>query len=574
MNITPEVPGKAVDAAVPHVSEKWWKEAVAYQIYPRSFKDSNGDGIGDLRGITSKLDELQYLGVSVLWLCPMYKSPQDDNGYDISDYQDIQPEFGTMADFDELLREAHARGMKVLIDLVVNHTSDEHPWFIESRSSKDSPKRDWYIWRDGKNGREPNNWESIFGGSAWEHDPVTDQYFLHLFSRKQPDLNWENHEMRREVYRMINWWLERGIDGFRVDAISHARKKSGLPDLPNPEDLPYVPSYKYHMNVDGILDYIEDLSANTFRNYDIMTVGEANGVSMKDAAEWVGEKANRFNMMFQFEHLDLWSTNPDKRIDLPKVKEVFTRWQKGLEGRGWNALYLENHDIPRIVSKWGDTERYWRESATCLADLYFLMHGTPFIYQGQELGMTNTVFEMPEDFNDVRDRNSFEAARAQGVPDEITTVKLAPGSRDNARTPYPWDDSNNAGFTTGRPWLKLNPNFPQINHRAQKGVPGSVLEHYRELIRLRRHERLWTYGSYDIVGAEHPHVYAYTRTLGIKKAIIICNLSTMESTFDLEGLTLKRDHLLLSNYEVDAHAPLNEIHLRPFESRVYSITNV
>lgn len=557
-----------------NVSEKWWKEAVAYQIYPRSFMDANGDGVGDLPGITAKLDELKYLGVNVLWLCPMYKSPQDDNGYDISDYQDIHAEFGTMQDFDELLASAHARGMKVLIDLVVNHTSDEHPWFIESRASRDNPKRDWYIWRDPRDGAEPNNWESIFGGSAWQFDAKTGQYYMHLFSTKQPDLNWENHDMRREVYRMINWWLDRGIDGFRIDAITHARKKPGFPDMPNPDGRKYVPSYDGHMNQDGILDYIEDLSAHTFRKYDIMTVGEANGVTIATADQWVGENVNRFNMLFQFEHLGLWSTNPEKRIDLPKVKDVFTRWQKGLEGRGWNALYLENHDIPRIVSKWGDPEEYWRESATCLADLYFLMQGTPFIYQGQELGMTNTVFHGREDFNDVRDRNSFAANRAKGIPDEVTARELAPGSRDNSRTPMQWDDSANAGFSTGTPWLKVNPNYRRINWKAQKGVAGSVLEHYRDLIRLRRSDRLWIYGAYELVAAEHPQVYAYTRSLGIKQGLVICNVSGREAKLELPGLVLRHDHLLLANLDVPAHADASGVTLRPFESRVYGLANV
>lgn len=573
MNPTPD-PVASSSVTLPQVSEKWWKEAVAYQIYPRSFKDSNGDGVGDLAGITSKLDELKYLGVNVLWLCPMYKSPQDDNGYDISDYQEIHDEFGTMKDFDELMQAAHARGMKVLIDLVINHTSDEHPWFVESRSSKDNPKRDWYIWRDPKNGAEPNNWESIFGGPAWELDAKTGQYFMHLFSTKQPDLNWENHDMRREVYRMINWWLDRGIDGFRIDAITHARKKPGFPDMPNPQGLKFVPSYDGHMNQDGILDYIEDLSANTFRKYDIMTVGEANGVTIATADQWVGEKANRFNMLFQFEHLGLWSPNPESRIDLPKVKDVFTRWQKGLEGRGWNALYLENHDIPRIVSKWGDAEKFWKESSTCLANLYFLMQGTPFIYQGQEIGMTNTVFAGRDDFNDVRDRNSFEANRAKGISDEVTTRELAAGSRDNSRTPMQWDDSENAGFGSGRPWLKVNPNYRQINWKSQKGVAGSVLEHYRKLIELRRSDRLWVYGAYDIVAKEHPQVYAYTRTLGIKKGLVICNVSGREATLELPGLMLKHDHLRLANGEVPAHGDTSTLTLKPFESRVYSLANV
>lgn len=576
MNPISENPVEASAVTAPIVTEKWWKEAVAYQIYPRSFMDSDGDGVGDLPGITAKLDELKYLGVNVLWICPMYKSPQDDNGYDISDYKDIHAEFGTMKDFDELLAGAHKLGIKVLIDLVINHTSDEHPWFVESRSSRSNPKRDWYIWRDAKSdGRQPNNWESIFGGSAWKFDPATNQYFMHLFSAKQPDLNWENHEMRKAIYEMINWWLDRGIDGFRIDAITHSKKKPDFPDLPNPAGLEFVPSYDGHMNQEGILDYIEDLSANTFRKYDIMTVGEANGVTIKTADQWVGDPANRFNMLFQFEHLGLWSTNPESRIDLPKVKDVFTRWQTGLQGRGWNALYLENHDIPRIVSKWGDTENFWRESATCLANLYFLMQGTPFIYQGQEIGMTNTVFHGREDFDDVRDRNSFAAARAQGIPDEVTTRELAAGSRDNSRTPMQWDASANGGFSAGsKTWLKVNPNYRQINFAAQKGVKGSVLEHYRSLIQLRGSERLWVYGEYDLIAKDHPQVYAYTRALGIKKAVVICNVSPQWATFEVSVFDLKHDHLRLANYEVTPHGEVFAILLRPFESRVYSITNV
>lgn len=552
---------------------KWWKEAVAYQIYPRSFKDSNGDGMGDLPGVTSKLSELKYLGVDVLWICPMYKSPQDDNGYDISDYQQIHEPFGTMADFDQLMKQAHSLGMKVLIDLVINHTSDEHPWFIESRSSKNNPKRDWYIWRDAKNGKEPNNWESIFGGSAWQWDAGTEQYFMHLFSSKQPDLNWDNLQMREAVYQMIRWWLDRGIDGFRIDAISHTKKETGLKDLDNPDGLKFVPSYAKHMNVPGIQEYIEDLCANTFRRYDVMTVGEANGVSIEDAEDWVGESAGKFNMLFQFEHLGLWDTNPEKRIDLPKVKSVFSRWQKGLEGRGWNALYLENHDIPRIVSKWGDTENYWRESATCLASFYFLMQGTPFIYQGQEIGMTNTVFTKREDFDDVRDRNSFTESRGLGISDAVTIAKLAPASRDNSRTPMQWDESANAGFSSASPWMKVNPNYSKINFKAQKGQAGSVLEFYRSLIQLRKSDLLWVYGTYDLVLADHPQVYAYTRTWQGRKGLVICNLSRMKARVSFAGLGLEGLGLQLQNLDaVSAGARLSsaEWDLLPFETRIYS----
>lgn len=336
------------------MKQTWWKEAIAYQIYPRSFKDSNGDGIGDLNGIISKLDYLKELGIDVIWICPMYKSPNDDNGYDISDYQDIMDEFGTMADFDLLLEEVHKRDMKLIIDLVINHTSDEHPWFIESRSSRNNPKRDWYIWRDGKNGKEPNNWESIFGGSAWKYDEKTDQYFLHIFSTKQPDLNWENKDVRNALYEMINWWLDKGIDGFRVDAISHIKKEEGLQDMPNPKGLQYVPSFDKHMNVKGIQPLLEELKRETFSKYDIMTVGEANGVGIDEADGWVGEDNGKFNMVFQFEHLGLWDAESKTDIDIVELKKVLSRWQKGLENNGWNALFIENHDKARVVSTWGN----------------------------------------------------------------------------------------------------------------------------------------------------------------------------------------------------------------------------
>ena len=337
------------------MEKKWWKEAVAYQIYPRSFMDSNNDGIGDLRGIISKLDYLKELGIDVIWICPMYKSPNDDNGYDISDYQDIMSDFGTMDDFNELLSEIHKRNMKIIIDLVINHTSDEHPWFIESRSSKENPKRDWYIWRKGKDNKEPNNWESIFKGSAWEYDENSKEYYLHLFSKKQPDLNWKNEDMRNEIYKMINWWLDKGIDGFRVDAISHINKEDGLADMDNPDNLKYVPSFDKHMNVNGIHEYLKELKENTFSKYDIMTVGEANGVKAEQAIDWVGENDGKFNMLFQFEHIDLWNSS---EFNLPNLKKVWNRWQVNLEDDGWNALFIENHDITRVVSAWGDDTRF------------------------------------------------------------------------------------------------------------------------------------------------------------------------------------------------------------------------
>lgn len=539
------------------MSKAWWKETVAYQVYPRSFQDSNGDGIGDLPGLQSRLDYLQNLGVGVVWLCPMYQSPQDDNGYDISDYQAIQPEFGTMEDFDRLLFAMHERGMKLIIDLVINHTSDEHAWFLESRSSKDNPKRDWYIWRDGKHGQEPNNWESIFGGSAWKLDETTGQYFMHLFSARQPDLNWENLRMRGEVYQMIRWWLDKGIDGFRLDAISHMKKEPGFPDLPNPDGLRYVPSYPMQMNRPGVLDYLHETCRETFAKYDVMTVGEANGVSSTEARDWIGESPEKLNMLFQFEHLGLWNTDPSNRVELAKLKEVLTEWQKS---GVWNALYVENHDIPRVVSSWGDTGNFWRESATCIAALYFLMRGTPFIYQGQELGMTNTVFSSLEDFDDVRAKNLFRERRAADWSDEKILAELGPTSRDNARTPMQWDASPQAGFTTGKPWLKVNPNYQRINVEAEEKNPRSVLNFYRALAKLRVSDELFVYGEYDLILADHPQVFAYTRTLGERKVAVVCNLSNREVAVEIEG------ELLLGNYE-GASAKF-----WPFETRVLRIS--
>jgi alpha-glucosidase len=546
----------------------WWKEAVAYQVYPRSFMDSNGDGIGDLQGMISKLDYLKDLGIDVIWICPMYKSPNDDNGYDISDYQDIMDEFGTMADFDQLLAETHKRGMKLIIDLVINHSSDEHAWFLESRESKDSPKRDWYIWRDGKDGAEPNNWESIFGGSAWEYDEKTDQYFLHIFSRKQPDLNWENKEVRTALYDMINWWLDKGIDGFRVDAISHIKKEDGLKDMPNPEGLQYVSSFDKHMNVNGIQTYLEELKQETFSKYDIMTVGEANGVSIEEADLWVGEEQGKFNMVFQFEHLDLWDSEK-KALDLGKLKKTFTRWQKGLEGHGWNALFIENHDKARIVSTWGDDKEYWRESATALASMYFLMQGTPFIYQGQEIGMTNVQFPSIDDYDDVAIKNLYKIRRENGVPHEEIMDFIWATSRDNSRTPMQWSDAPNAGFTTGNPWLGMNPNYSNVNVDQQMNDPRSILHFYKKMIEMKKKHEIFTYGTYDLVLEDHDQIYAYTRTMDNEQAVVISNLSSEPAAIDFDAFPLESSKLLLNNYEVEEHGPATALTLKPYETRVY-----
>ena len=549
----------------------WWKEAVAYQIYPRSFMDSNGDGIGDLNGIILKLDYLKALGVDVIWVSPFYKSPNDDCGYDISDYKDIMDEFGTMADFDRLLEEVHKRGMKLIADLVINHTSDEHPWFIESRSSKDNPKRDWYIWRDGKDGAEPNNWESIFSGSAWEYDEETEQYYMHIFSRKQPDLNWENPEVRDALYEMINWWLDKGIDGFRVDAISHIKKEDGLADMPNPQNLKYVSSFDKHMNVDGIQPLLEELKENTFAKYDIMTVGEANGVKVEDAHLWVGEEEGKFNMVFQFESLGLWKDQSSEGTDICELKRSLTKWQKGLEGIGWNALFIENHDLPRIVSSLGDDVNYWKESATSLGMMYFMMQGTPFIYQGQEIGMTNVVFDKVEDYQDVQSTGLYYSKLEQGMAHEDIMEIIRATARGNTRTPMQWNSESNAGFTTGTPWIGVNPNYPQINVEAQEEDPDSILNFYKEMVTLRKSDDVFMYGTYDLVQENHPEIYAYTRTLGEKRVLILCNLKGKDTSIDLENISVSSDQLLLANIPVEEHESMTELNFKPFEARIYSL---
>ncbi|MED4461993.1 glycoside hydrolase family 13 protein [Metabacillus fastidiosus] len=552
------------------MKRKWWKEAVAYQIYPRSFMDSDGDGIGDLRGVISKLDYLKEFGIEVIWICPIYESPNDDNGYDISNYKGIMEEFGTMADFDELLAEVHKRGMKLIMDLVINHTSDEHPWFVESRSSKTNRYRNYYIWREGKDGKEPNNWESIFGGSAWEYDDKTDEYYLHLFSMKQPDLNWEKKEVRKSLYEMINWWLDKGIDGFRVDAISHIKKVPGFPNLPNPDKMPFVPSFEGHMNREGIQDFLGELKRETFDKYDIMTVGEANGVSVEDAEEWVGAEKGKFNMVFQFEHLDLWGKDVTTGIDIQELKKTFTHWQKGLESFGWNALFLENHDQPRSVSTWGNSEEYRVESAKSLATMFFLMQGTPFIYQGQEIGMTNVKYSAITDYDDVATKNLYIEERARGKSHEEIMEIIWKNGRDNSRTPMQWTDEINAGFTTGKPWLPVNSNYCSINVKQSLQDPDSIYHYYKKMIELRKEHEALIYGSYDPVLEEHDKIFAYTRTLNDDVFLIMANLFEEKASFAFpKSLRKKERQLLLSNYDVKQEEDLKKVIFKPFEARVY-----
>ena len=551
------------------MKRNWWKEAVAYQVYPRSFNDSNGDGIGDLPGLIEKLDYLENLGIDVIWLSPMYPSPNDDNGYDISDYKGIMSEFGTMNDFDQLLSSIHQRGMKLILDLVVNHKSDEHPWFIESKSSKTNAKRDWYIWADPKpDGSEPNNWESIFNGSTWEFDESTKQYYFHLFSKKQPDLNWENPDVRQAVFDMMNWWFEKGIDGFRVDAITHIKKNFEAGDLPIPDGKKFAPAFDVDMNQPGIQEWLQEMKDKSLSRYDIMTVGEANGVTPNDAEEWVGEEKGKFNMIFQFEHLGLWSTG-DTKFDVKAYKQVLNRWQKQLENVGWNALFIENHDQPRRVSTWGDDKNYWYESATSHATAYFLQQGTPFIYQGQEIGMTNYPFESIESFNDVAVKTEYQIVKKEGGDVNQLLDKYKMENRDNARTPMQWNNSINAGFTTGKPWFHVNPNYTEINVKQQLNDKFSILSYYKALIQLKKSDLIYTYGKFSMVDAENEQIFAYTRSFKNNTVLIVANLTNEVSELNLPfELDISSVDIKLHNYHLN---DINLDHIKPYEAFVVEI---
>lgn len=553
------------------MNKQWWKEAVAYQVYPRSFNDSNNDGIGDLPGVIEKLDYLKDLGIDVIWLCPMYKSPNDDNGYDISDYKDILDEFGTMHDFNQLLEGVHKRGMKLILDLVVNHTSDEHPWFIESKSSKDNPKRDWYIWKKPKSdGSEPNNWESIFNGSTWEFDERTQEYYFHLFSKKQPDLNWDNPAVRNEIFDMMNWWFEKGIDGFRVDAITHIKKSFEAGDLSVPEGKTYAPAFDVDMNQPGIQIWLQEMKGKSLSQYNIMTVGEANGVNPDNAEDWVGEDKGKFNMIFQFEHLGLWNTG-DVKFDVKSYKTILNRWQKKLENVGWNALFIENHDQPRRVSTWGDDKTYWYESATSHAIVYFLQQGTPFIYQGQEIGMTNYPFESIETFNDVAVVNEYNIVKAQNGDTSALLEKHKMENRDNSRTPMQWNQNKNAGFSDHQPWFPVNPNYQQINVAEQQDNPNSILNFYKAMIQLKKSDDVYTYGKFDLVDTNNEQVFAYTRTLDDKQVLIVGNLTDQITSLNMpDYMSNHSNHILLHNYKDRA---INMNALRPFEAFVLDLTN-
>jgi oligo-1,6-glucosidase len=561
------------------MNKAWWKECVVYQIYPRSFYDSNGDGIGDLRGITQKLDYLKELGIDVVWLCPIYKSPNDDNGYDISNYQDIMDEFGTLADWEELLAEMHKRGIKLVMDLVVNHSSDEHPWFQESRKSKDNPYRDFYIWRPAKNGQEPNNWRSFFGGSAWQYDEQTDEYYLHLFTKKQPDLNWENPQVREEVYKMMDWWLQKGIDGFRMDVINMLSKVPGLPDAPVVTQDRYQFGGQYFINGPRLMEFLTEMKQKVLAKYDVLTVGETPFVSTRDAIELANEQTGALKMLFQFEHMDLSaetgaaSSGTIKPRNLLHLKEVMTRWQKDLENQAWNSIYLGNHDQPRSVSQFGDDGKYRIESAKLLATFIHMLQGTPYVYQGDEIGMTNVAFESIDDYRDIATLNLYrEAVEEKGVDPKQALMMVHAKSRDNARTPIQWDASEHAGFTTGMPWIKVNPNYKEINVADALEDPNSIFHYYQKLIQLRKENPVIVYGSYDLLLDSHEEIYAFTRTLDEDQLLVILNFSRNTPVFHLpENITFSNAELLINNYEVDPNEDLHQITLRPYEARVYRL---
>ena len=553
------------------MEKRWWKESVVYQIYPRSFCDSNGDGIGDLNGITGKLDYLKELGIDVIWLSPVYKSPNDDNGYDISDYQAIMDKFGTMEDFDRMLATAHEKGIKIMMDLVVNHTSDEHKWFIESRKSTDNPYRDYYIWRPAKeDGSLPNNWGSCFSGPAWEYDKTTDMYFLHLFSKKQPDLNWDNPAVRQDVFDMMNWWLKKGVDGFRMDVISLISKEPGLPDK-EPGINGYA-TFNVSANGPHVHEYLQEMRQKALNNADTITVGECSGVTLEEAKKYARSDEKELNMVFQFEHMDVdsdekagkWTT---RKMDLRNLKKILTRWQKGLQDIAWNSLYWENHDQPRSVSRFGnDSDEYREISAKMLATCIHMMQGTPYVYQGEELGMTNCPFNTLDNFRDLESINAFHELTEQGkMTEEDMMAAIGYKGRDNARTPMQWDDSAYAGFSTANPWIMVNPNYTKINAKDQINREDSVFKYYQKLIKLRHESELIVYGTYDLILDDDKDIYAYIRTLGDEKLIVYCNFS--ENTREVElPEEFTNGKVLISNY-IDAKVN-HKITLRPYEAIV------
>ena len=539
------------------MERQWWHSSVVYQIYPRSFKDSNGDGIGDINGIREKLDYLKELGIDVIWLSPVYKSPNDDNGYDISDYYDIMDEFGTMEDMDNLLKEANERGIKILMDLVVNHTSDEHKWFIEAKKSKDNEYRDYYIWRDSVDGNEPNDLGSTFSGSAWQYDETTGQYYLHLFSKKQPDLNWENGKVRNEVYKMMNFWVDKGIGGFRMDVIDLIGK---------------VPDEMITGNGPKLHEYLQEMNKAALEGKDLLTVGETWGATPDVAKLYSNPERKELSMVFQFEHIGLdqiegkekWDV---KSLELLDLKKVLSKWQTELEGQGWNSLFWNNHDLPRIVSRWGNDKEYRIESAKMLATLLHGMKGTPYIYQGEELGMTNVRFDDINDYNDIESLNMYKDRPSKGYSHNEIMESIYAKGRDNARTPMQWDDSENAGFTTGTPWLAVNKNYDKINAKQCLQDENSIFNHYKKLIDIRKNNDTIIYGDYKLLCEDDENIFAYVRELNGDKILVVCNFYDKDVEFKFEG-DFNYSKVLLSNYN-DSSKMIEKLKLRPYEAVMY-----
>ncbi|MFW5956003.1 MAG: glycoside hydrolase family 13 protein [Halorhabdus sp.] len=562
------------ETGVEEIDRQWWKEAVVYQIYPRSFKDSDGDGVGDIPGIIEKVDYIDSLGVDVVWLCPVYDSPNADNGYDIRDYRSIMDAMGTMDDWETLLAELHDRDIKLIMDLVVNHTSDEHEWFQKSRR-REGKYEDYYIWKDGDPEEPPNNWTSSFGGPAWSYDEKRGQWYLHLFDEKQPDLNWENPAVRADIKDMLEWWLEKGIDGFRMDVINFISKDQAFPDGSTEYDMVGA---EYFVDGPRVHEFISELYEDVFDRYDVITVGEMPFVDVEEAPKYVGEDGDGMHMAFHFDHATLdfgetgrWSVRDP---DLTDIKAVFSRWQTTLaESNAWNAVYWENHDQPRSISRYANDDQYRRESATLLATFLMTLRGTPFVYQGEELGMTNADFESLEDVRDVDTRNPIETMLETGEIESYEEIRdiVNHRSRDHARTPMQWSSEDNAGFTDGEPWINVNDNYTEINVADQREDEHSVLQYYRDLIVLRHSEDVLVYGEYDLVLPEDEQIYAYTRTLGDEQALVVLNWSEDARALDLREHARERtpDVTIANYYEVGSD--LADLNLRPYEARVYRL---
>lgn len=536
------------------MTEKWWKKSVIYQIYPKSFQDTNGDGIGDLQGIISRLDYLEELGIDAIWLCPVYRSPQIDNGYDISDYQDIDPMFGTMQDMEDLIAAAAEHHIKIVMDLVLNHTSDEHRWFLEAKKGKDNPYHDYYVWVDGEEGVLPNDMKATFGGSAWEWVPELKQYYFHQFAVKQPDLNWNNEKVRQEIYDMILWWMEKGVGGFRLDVIDQIAKE---------------PEQKITVNGPRLHEFIQELSRETFQKGDLVTVGEAWGADIERAKKYSNPDGREFSMVFQFEHICLDQQPGKEKWDLEplpfiKLKKVLSRWQTELYNCGWNSLFWDSHDLPRIVSRWGNDGEYRVQSAKMLATVLHGMQGTPYIYQGEELGMTNVKFAI-EDYRDIETINCYQDRMAVGYLQEEVMKSIYAKSRDNARTPMQWDDSSQAGFTTGQPWIRVNSNYREINAASERKDPDSVFCYYQKLIRFRKTIPVFIYGKYELLLAEDPYFFAYVRRTDAQQLYVICNFFADARDFEISSLVPEESKLLLCNYDEITEETL----FRPYEARMY-----